>query len=59
MPITHWPHYADHPVALLCRSRPGSYMPVGDTTPVYGMQVGPKTGTAGLTMEFISMEAAA
>ena len=31
MPITLWPHYADHPLALICRSRPGSYMPVGDT----------------------------
>ncbi len=31
MPITHWPHYADHLLALICRSRPGSYMPVGDS----------------------------
>jgi len=31
MPITPWPHYADHPLALICRSRLGSYMPVGDT----------------------------
>jgi hypothetical protein len=31
MPIMQWPHYADHPLALICRSRPGSYMPVGDT----------------------------
>ena len=31
MPITLWPHYADHPLALICRSRLGSYMPVGDT----------------------------
>ncbi len=31
MPITPWPHYADHPLALICRSPLGSYMPVGDT----------------------------
>ena len=30
MPITPWPQYADHPLALICRSRLGSYMPVGD-----------------------------
>jgi hypothetical protein len=30
MPITPWPHYADHPLALICRSRPGSNTPVGD-----------------------------
>jgi len=31
MPITPWLHYADHPLASICRSRPGSNMPVGDT----------------------------
>jgi hypothetical protein len=31
MPITPWPYYPDHPLALICRSRLGSYMPVGDT----------------------------
>ena len=30
MPITPWPYYADHLLALICRSRLGSYMPVGD-----------------------------
>ncbi len=33
MPITPWPQYADHPLALICRSRLGSYMPVGDIGP--------------------------
>ena len=30
MAITPWLHYADHPLAPTCRSRPGSNMPVGD-----------------------------
>jgi hypothetical protein len=30
MPISEWLHYADHLLARICRSRPGSYMPVGD-----------------------------
>ena len=32
MAITPWLHYADHPLALTCRSPPGSNMPVGDST---------------------------
>jgi putative transposase len=32
MPITPWLQYADHPLALICRSRLGSYMPVGDSS---------------------------
>jgi tetratricopeptide (TPR) repeat protein len=31
MAITPWIHYADLPVAPICRSRPGSNVPVGDT----------------------------
>jgi len=31
MAITPWLHYADHPLAPICRSRPGLNMPVGDT----------------------------
>jgi hypothetical protein len=31
MAITPWIHYADLPVAPICRSRPGSNMPVGDS----------------------------
>jgi hypothetical protein len=34
MPITPRPHYADHPLAPICRSRLGSYMPVGDTAEI-------------------------
>jgi hypothetical protein len=30
MPIRAWLHYADHPVAPICRSSPGSNMAVGD-----------------------------
>ena len=30
MAITPWIHYADLPVAPICRSRPGSNVPVGD-----------------------------
>jgi hypothetical protein len=31
MPITPWLHYADPPLAPICRSRAGSDMPVGDS----------------------------
>jgi hypothetical protein len=32
MAITPWLHYADHLLALICRSPPGSNMPVGDNS---------------------------
>ena len=38
MPITPWPQYADHPLALICRSRLGSYMPVGDRCYIRGLR---------------------
>jgi hypothetical protein len=31
MAITKWLHYADHALAPICRSRPGSNMPIADT----------------------------
>jgi hypothetical protein len=51
MPITPWLHYADHPLASICRSRPGSNMPVGDRGGGAGRQErltqSPKAATAG------------
>ena len=35
MAITPWLHYADHPLAPICRSRRGSNMAVGDKDPDY------------------------
>jgi hypothetical protein len=46
MAITPWIHYADLPVAPICRSRPGSNVPVGDTQEVSSIQVNILRNTA-------------